>query len=115
MSIRDKILAVSDIKAEAVYISEWDVTVEVRGMTGQQRGAFLQQVIDKQGKMDFSKMYPLLVIMSVYDPETGQPVFLGGDLDAIAGKSGAVLEKLSQVAQRLSGLNPEAIGEAEKN
>lgn len=116
MSIRDKILAAQDIKSEQLYVSDWDVTLEVRGMTGQQRGAFLTEVIDaKTGKMDFAKMYPQLVIMTVFDPETGDAVFKGGDLDAIAGKSGAVLEQIAQVAQRLSGLNPEATGEAEKN
>ena len=115
MSIREKILEASDIKSETVFVPAWDVTVEVRGMTGRQRGAFLQEVLDKNGKMDFQKMYPLLLIQSVFDPETGAPVFMMGDLDALAGKSGAALEQVAQVAQRLSGLNPEATGEAEKN
>jgi len=113
--LRDKILAAEDIKSEQVYIKEWDVTLEVRGLTGRQRGLYLQDVIDAKGKMDFQKMYPMLVVMSTFDPETKEPVFLAGDMDAIAGKSGAALEQLAQVAQRLSGLNPEAIGEAKKN
>jgi hypothetical protein len=114
-NLRDKILAAPDIQSEAVFIPAWDVTVEVKGLTGQQRGAFLQEVMTKNGQMDFQKMYPLLLILSVFDPETGEPVFKMGDLDALGGKSGAALEFVAQVAQRLSGLNPEATGEAEKN
>lgn len=115
MSLRDKILAASDIKSEAVFVPEWDVAIEVRGMTGEQRGAYLGQVIDKKGNMDFRKMYPQLLIISCFDPETGDPIFLQGDLDALVGKSGKALEQLAQVARRLSGLNPEDVGEAEKN
>lgn len=116
MNLREKILAAEDIKSEQIYIKEWDAKLEIRGLTGRQRGIYLQDVIDaKTGKMDFQKMYPMLVVMSVYDPETKEPVFKMGDVDAIAGKSGAALEQLAQVAQRLSGLDSEAIGEAEKN
>lgn len=111
-SLRDKILAAPDIQSEAVFIPAWDVTVEVRGMTGQQRGAFLQQVMTKTGQMDFQKMYPLLLVLTVFDPETNEPVFKMGDMDALGGKSGAALELVAQVSMRLSGLNPE---QAEKN
>ena len=113
--LRDKILAAEDIKSELVTVKEWDVTLEVRGLSGRQRADYLKEVIDSKGKMNFDKMYPALIIMSVFDPDTKEPVFKAGDLDALAGKSGAALEQLAQVAQRLSGLNPEALGEAEKN
>lgn len=114
-NLRDKILAAPDIKSEAVFIPAWDVTVEVRGMTGQQRGAFLQEVMLKNGQMDFQKMYPLLLVLTVFDPENGEPVFKMGDIDAVGGKSAAALEQVCQVAQRLSGINPEDVAEAEKN
>lgn len=111
-SLRDKILAAPDIQSEAVFIPAWNVTVEVRGMTGQQRGAFLQEVMLKNGQMDFQKMYQLLLVLTVFDPENGEPIFKMGDLDAIGGKSGAALELVAQVSMRLSGLNPEQV---EKN
>jgi len=67
-------------------------------------------VIDPKGKMDLQKLYPRLVVLSTYDPETGQPVFKEGDQDAVNEKSGAALEIIAQVAMRLSGLNPEEAG-----
>jgi hypothetical protein len=117
MSLREKILSIQDIKTEELFIEEWDSTVQVKGLSGRQRGIYLQGVIDpKSGKMKFAAMYPLLVLMSTYDPETEKPLFEEGDIDAIAEKSGSALEKIAQVAQRLSGLSPEeSAAKAEKN
>jgi hypothetical protein len=112
-NLRDKILAAQDIKTEIVRIDEWDVEVEVRGMTGRQRAILLQGVVGGQGKnskVDLQKLYPQLVVMSTFDPETGKPVFLPGDSDALLGKSGAALEKIAKVAMELSGLNEEDVG-----
>lgn len=111
-SIRDKILTAKDIKSEQVHIEQWDVTVEVRGLTGRQRAILLQDVVSPKGKIDLQKLYPQLVVMSTFDPDTGEPVFQAGDVDAIAEKSGGALESIAQVAMRLSGLNQ---GEAGKN
>lgn len=111
MSIRDKVLAAKDIKSEQVFVKEWDVTVEVRGLTGRQRAILLQDVVDQRGRTDLKKLYPQLVVLSAFDPETGEPVFHAGDADAIAEKSAASLEAITDVAMRLSGLN----GEAGKN
>lgn len=105
MKLRDKILAAPDIKSEKVYVPQWDVTVEVKGLTGRQRGLLLQETIDKRGKVDMQALYPKLVVASTYDPETGEQVFGDGDYDAVAGKSGGALEVITQVAMRLSGLN----------
>jgi hypothetical protein len=112
MNLRDKILQCNDIATEQVYVPQWDVTLEVRGLTGRQRGILLQETIDPRGQMDMQKLHPKLVIMSTYDPETGERVFQDGDFDAISEKSGGALEIIAKVATRLSGLNPR---QAEKN
>lgn len=114
-SLREKILNAKDIKSEKVKIPEWDVTVEVRGLTGKQRARLLQDAIGEDGKPDLERIYPELVILSTYDPETGEQVFQPADRDALIEKSGAALEKIAQVAMRLSGLQPDALKEAEKN
>lgn len=111
-NLREQILSKKDIDSERVYIPQWDVTVEVRTLTGRQRAILLQDTVNLKGKVDFQKLYPQLVVMSTYDPQTGKPVFMPGDMDALAEKSGAALEIIAQVATRLSGLNP---GELEKN
>lgn len=111
-SLRDKILAAQDIQSEPVYIKEWGVTVDVKGLTGRQRAILLQDVVSARGKIDMQKLYPQLIVMSTFDPETGEPVFHAGDIDAIAEKSGAAQEAIAQVAMRLSGLKAD---ETEKN
>lgn len=110
MSIRDKILAAKDIQSETVHVPQWDVTVEVRGLTGRQRAILMQETVDKRGNVSLQKLYPQLVVMSTFDPESGDPVFQAGDFDAVAEKSGGALEIVAQVAMRLSGLNPEEAG-----
>ena len=115
MSLRDKILEIKDIQEEEVSIPEWGCRVLVRGLTGRQRAIFLQNGIDSKGKLDMQKAYPDLVILSARDPETGEPIFGAGDADAVIEKSGAALERIAQVAMRLSGLGPNAVEEAAKN
>ncbi len=115
MSLRDKILAANDIQEETVEVPEWGVKLLVRGLTGRQRARLLQNAVDTSGKMDLERIYPELVIYSVYDPETKEQIFKPADRDALADKSGAALERIAQVAMRLSSLTPEAVKEAQKN
>lgn len=115
LSLRDRILSAKDIKSEAVTIDEWDVTLEVRGMTGKQRARLLQSSMKKDGSPDLEKMYPALVILCTYDPETGERVFEDADRDGIGDKSGRAQEIIAQAAMRLSGLTEDALKDATKN
>jgi len=112
MLLRDKILAAKDIQDEVVDVPEWGVKLLVRGLTGRQRARLLQNAVDANGNVDLERIYPELVIYSVYDPETGEQVFKPADRDALADKSGAALERIAQVAMRLSGLSANAVKEA---
>lgn len=114
-SIRDKVLASKDIQSEIVPVPGWDVNVEVRGLTGRQRAKLIQAAVDERGKYDIEKAYPELVIMSTYDPETGEQVFTEEDRVALAEKSGAAIDQIVKVAMRLSGLTATAVTEAVKN
>ena len=114
--LRDKILAIKDIPEEIVEVPEWDnVRLLVRGLTGRQRAILLQDTMDAKGKLNFQKLEPELISLCALDPDTKEQVFGKGDLDALAEKSGAALQRVAQVAQRLSGLEPQAMEEAEKN
>lgn len=114
-NLREKILGASDIRREQVHVPEWDATVEVRGLTGTQRAKLMKTGFDARGTVDFEKLYPELLVASVFDPETSQPVFTEADRDSLNGKSGAALERVAQAAMRVSGLSPEAAEQAEKN
>lgn len=115
-NLREKILTAQDIKKELVTVEEWGVQVEVRGLKGSERARLMQDSVDaKTGSVDFVKLYPDLVIASTYDPETGEKVFEPTDRDALNEKSGAALEKIAQVAMRLSGLTQADLDGARKN
>lgn len=106
-SLRERILSAQDIQSERVYVPEWDVEVEVRSMTGAQRARVLQgATVD--GEVDLERLYPILLIETVYDPETGEPVFEAADRDALNAKNSGALERIAKVAMRLSGIEPGA-------
>lgn len=113
--IREQILAARDIRSETVAVPEWGVTVEVRGLTGTQRARLMKNGFDARGAVDFERLYPELIIASVFDPETGEPVFGDADREALNAKSGAALEQVAQAAMRISGLSPDSGAQAEKN
>lgn len=115
MSLRDQILAADDIESEIVPVPQWSVEVEVRGMSGTARATFLQSYTNEDGSVNWSALYPSLLIATVHDPATGERVFQDGDEDVINAKSGAALEKVAKVALRLSGMEQNAEEEAGKS
>jgi hypothetical protein len=111
MSLRDKIFSVDDIAKETVEVPEWGVSVELRAMTAAER-AKLGESAMVGDKTDVGLMYALTVIASVYDPETGLPIFTIADKEAILSKSGAVIERLATRALGQSGLTEKAVDQA---
>jgi hypothetical protein len=121
--LREKILGAPDIKKELVRVDEWDVTVEVRTLTGAQmfevkKGSSEIRKNEEEEDVevqDQAKLYAALLIASVFDPETGAPVFEAADRDAIIAKSFAVLDKVVTVAMRICGLTKPEQKAMEKN
>lgn len=114
-SLRDKILNAQDITSEIIDIPEWGVQVEVRAMSGKERGHLYRQAMDQKGKMDYEKAYPIIVIASAYDPITGERVFEPTDSELLNTKNVGALEKIAKVALKLSGLEADSVENAEKN
>lgn len=115
INLREKILNTDDIKTELVTIEEWGVELEIKALTGKKRAEIMTSAMNEQGKMDFEKLYPDLIITSTYDPETKELVFEKTDRDMLNQKSGGALEKIAQIAIKLSGLNPDSVEKAQKN
>lgn len=111
MSLREKIFSVDDIAKELVEVPEWGVTVELRAMTAAER-AKLGESAMVGDKTDVGLMYALTVIASVYDPESGLPIFTFADKEAILSKSGSVIERLATKSLGQSGLTEKAVDEA---
>ena len=104
LDLRRTILEREDTLRESVFVPEWDVTVEIRGMTAGDRFRLLQNTsID--GKVNFQRWFPDLVIACTFDPETGEKVFQATDRDTLLTRSGKAIGQLAEVASRLSGLS----------
>lgn len=115
MKIIDKIKAADDIKKEKIFVSEWDVEIELKGMTGSQRARMFDVCLDDKGNFDRGKSFPFTVIACSSDPQTGEKIFNENDIDWLLEKSASSLEKIALPAMKLSGLTPDEEQEIEKN
>jgi hypothetical protein len=112
MSLRDQIANVDDLYSESVDIPEWNVTIEMRTPTLAERSAMVRRFVRDDGTAaidNLGEMYPALLVATCYDPETGVALFTESDFDLIRSKNGATVERLAQIALRLSGLTEDAV------
>lgn len=107
--LRTLILAADDTQKESVEIPEWGVTVEVRGMTGVERAAFMTSCFDAETQtVKFDRLYPEVVIACTFNPEDGSKVFEATDRDVLNTKAASATERIAKAAMRLSGIDEKA-------
>ena len=114
---RDAILAAPDMLTEEVPVPEWGGTVLVRGLTGTERDAFEEEMITGKGKnrdVNLANFRARLIVKSVVD-KSGKRLFTQADMVALGGKSAAAIQRVFQVAMRLSGMSEEDVEELTKN
>lgn len=114
---RDAILQAQDLPIELVAVPEWGGEVCVRALTGAERDAFEQSIVEQKGKstkMDLHNLRAKLVSLTVVD-EDGKRLFTDSDAKLLGNKSAVALNRVFEVAQRLSGLKPEDVEELTKN
>ena len=119
MSLLSKtaILAAQDLQTEDVEVPEWGGAVRVRSFTGRERDAFEASMVRGEGrdrKVDLTNMRARLVGLTVID-ETGQRLFTDEEVDLLGAKSGAALDRVFAVAQKLNGLSGADVEELSKN
>lgn len=102
---REQILNMKDLPIEEVQVPEWGDSVFVRGMTGAERDAFELSLVDQKqgGKVNLENIRTKLCARVICDKE-GNRIFSDKDIQALAGKSGAALSRVFDVAMRLSGM-----------
>lgn len=114
---REAILGVDDLQVEVVEVPEWGGSVRVRGLTGAERDAFEASIIDQRGKKSrviLRNIRAKLVVLSVVDGEN-ESLFNEGDVKALGSKSASALQRVFNVAQRLSGISDEDVEELAGN
>ena len=118
VATRDMILAIDDLKNEDVEVPEWGVTVRVREMTGAERGKF-EKAISKVStapdgstnvEMDAQNMRVQLCAMTIIDEE-GKRLFSDNELGLLGAKSAKAIQRVFDVAARLSGISDESVEE----
>ena len=119
--LRGLILSKQDIQTEKVHIPEWDTDVYIKGLTGTERDSYEASLftVTESGKkvdvkMNRANVRAKLLVKTICD-EDGSRVFSDADVEALGSKSAAALDKLFEVAQRLSGLSDKDVEELEKN
>ena len=116
---RDDILKADDLPTEEVDLSDlpgYNGSVLVRGLTGRERDEYFASLsIFRGGKqvMDVENATAKLVARCVVG-EDGEPLFTAQDTWALGQKSGAALDRISEAAQRLSGLSQADMDEIKK-
>lgn len=112
---RDSILAAQDIPTEKVSVPEWGGEVIVRGLTGDELDDYQGSIRQFRPSLDGKGMEPVLVQQGMHAKllvkclvdEHGERLFTDNDAGELGRKAGAVLDRLSDIANRLSGLSEE--------
>ena len=111
------ILCANDLQTEDVEVPEWFGSVRVRSLNGRERDAFEASMVRGEGKdrkVDLTNMRARLVGLTVID-EGGQRLFTDDEVDLLGSKSGAALDRVFAVAQKLNGLCGADVEELTKN
>ena len=114
---RDAILAAAALRTEDVPVPEWGGSVLVRELRGRERDEWEASLAVQRGRQmvpDVANMRAKLVARCVVDAE-GEPVFTQQDVNALGELSAAALDRVFEVASRLSALNPDSLEEKAKN
>lgn len=118
---RDDILHVSDMKYEIVDVPEWGGKVRVRSLTGAEVDAYNGTMIKQRGaNIDLAivNIRAGLCARAICD-HLGNRVFSDADIVLLGQKSAAALERVYEVAARLSTISEAAVekmvGNSESN
>ena len=115
MSLREQILAADDLAVEYVDVPQWQCKVGIRCMTAAERDAFEGSCLDSHLKATkLSNVRARLVCLTAVD-EAGKRIFTSDDADALGTRSGAVMDRLFEIAQRVNGLSRADVDDLEKN
>jgi hypothetical protein len=109
---RSAIMAIQDLPTEDVRIPEWEtgseqVWIRVRGLTGKERDKYELSITVGKGQnkeINARNARAKLVVMCVVD-EKGERLFSDDDVSWLGDKSAQALERIFDVARRLSGLS----------
>lgn len=110
MSLRDTILAATDVEHRDREVAEWGVTVRVRAFNLRELALFLDMAA--KDSPDSPSVQAQALVWCLLDPETGRPIFGPSDVSAIDAHGAAVLAPLWRDVRELSHLEELGQGKA---
>lgn len=114
---RQQILEADDTKYETVECPEWGGDVRLRSISGAKRDQYEQSLVEERGnsrKMNLRNARAKLIILCAVD-ETGRPLFTSEDLRALGAKNAAPLDRLFDVARKLTGMSDNDVEKLTEN
>lgn len=116
---KNAILQAVDVVKELVEVPEWGGSIFVRSITAAERGtieAAAARFKEGKGKDDsFARLFTLRFATMAICDENGARLFTDEEVKELAQKNAAVVSRIAQVAQRLSGFEKKDVEELEKN
>lgn len=116
---KQDIVQAKDLTLEKVSVPEWGGDVFVRSISARERGqieAAAAKYKETKGKDDaFARTFTVRMAALAICDEKGTPLFGLDEINVLAEKNAAVVARIAEVAQRLSGFSKEDLEELEKN
>ena len=101
---RNSILQMDDLPKEQLSVPEWGGDLWVRTLTGTERDAFEQSMVQKKNKPNLNNVRARFAVLTICD-ELGERLFTDNDAEALGKKSASALDRVFEVAQRLNGFS----------
>lgn len=109
----DQIFALDDTRREDVWMPEWDCWVLLQGLTGAGRDGYEASILVGKGSNQTinarNARAKLIVLCAI--KEDGSPLFTKEQIEGLGKKSGVAVQRLFDVARKLSGLSDEDMEE----
>lgn len=119
MLSREQILGMDDLEREEVFIPEWQGSIFVRVMTGEESGWLEGCSFDEQGEVlsaqDRLAHYRGRLAVLTACHADGSSLFVLSDAERLGKKAGKALDRIVEVARRLNRITPEEIETLTKN
>ena len=111
---REAILSANDQTIEFCSTPEWPCDVYVKSLNGSQRDSFEASLVHTNGKgkrsVSYNDVRAKLVVKTACDKD-GNLLFSDFDVAKLTLKSAAALQRVFEVAQRLSGITEDDVKE----
>ncbi len=114
---KEQILAAEDLDFEEIEIKEWGGKVRLRCMTGTERDAFEAAIYKIKGdKVEANREnFRSELLSRVLCNKDNKLLFNPREVKALGGKSGRIIDRLFEIAQKINGIGQSDIEKLTKN